>query len=79
MVLKSGFRLRNSQMTSMLRWHSISSPDMKMKIKNMVNQIFNKHDVVFEGGVLKAAAGGTEGRILTWSRRSGLAVTAPCR
>ena len=25
MVLKSGFKLRNSQMTSMLRWHSISS------------------------------------------------------
>jgi hypothetical protein len=25
MVLKSGFKVRNSQMTSMLRWHSISS------------------------------------------------------
>ena len=25
MVLKSGFKVRNSQMTSMLRWHSASS------------------------------------------------------
>ena len=31
-----------------------------MKIKNMVNQVFNKHDLVFEGDVLKAAAGGTD-------------------